>query len=689
MCGIGGFLQAGGVAAEAARADLSAMAASLVHRGPDAGGVWLDPQSGIAFCHRRLSIVDLSPLGAQPMRSRSGRFTITFNGEIYNFRALRDELSAQGHTFRGGSDTEVLLAAVERWGVKAAVERCRGMFAFALWDQTERELWLARDRFGEKPLYYGTFRGKSGWANPTFLFGSELKALRAHRVWGAEVDRNALALLLKYGYVPAPHTIFSGVRKLRPGCILRAAIRGGEVHVEERAYWQPSAPVGDGSPSELGAVKTPSAEEALERVNSALEESIRLQMVADVPVGAFLSGGIDSSLIVALMQRASPNPVRTFSIGFHEEEFNEAPFAKRIAEHLGTRHTELVVTSQDALEVIPRLPHIYDEPFADSSQIPTFLVSRLARRDVTVSLSGDAGDELFGGYSRYLEVRDRWNRLAGSPATLRRSAAHALSNAPPWAARVVAGPMALVSRLRGKQQVSERIIERAGLWGAESLPELYAAMTSFWPPGVVIGSTDQTQRGGAERGVNGTDAIAQMMYADTRSYLPDDILVKVDRAAMAESLETRVPLLDPNVAAAAWSIPTSVHLKDGRGKWILRTLLERHVPKPLFDRPKSGFAVPVARWLRHELKDWAAALIDPARLRQEGYFSPEPIERRWRQHLDGAMNWSAHLWSVLMFQSWFEALSRTSSSSIRVSNPVVIDSTVNMRRTRVAPQAPI
>jgi asparagine synthase (glutamine-hydrolysing) len=685
MCGIGGFLQAGGFAAEAARVDLDAMATSLVHRGPDAGGTWLEPQSGLAFCHRRLSIVDLSPLGAQPMRSGSGRFTITFNGEIYNFRALRDELSAGGHTFRGGSDTEVLLAAVEQWGLKAAVERCRGMFAFALWDRSERELWLARDRFGEKPLYYGTFRGKSGRAIPTFLFGSELKALRAHRVWGAEIDRNALALLLKRGYVPAPYTIFSGVRKLRPGCILRAAIRGGEVHAEERAYWKPSAPVDDASPlSTQGAIA--SADEALERVNSALEESIRLQMVADVPVGAFLSGGIDSSLIVALMQRASAHPVRTFSIGFHEEEFNEAPFAKRIAEHLGTRHTELVVTSRDALDVIPRLPQIYDEPLADSSQIPTFLVSQLARRDVTVSLSGDAGDELFGGYSRYLEVRDRWNRLAGSPANLRRNAAHVLSNAPPWAARAMASSMALISRARGKQQVSDRIIERARLWGVQSPIELYGEMTSFWRPGVVLGANEEQAHDGAS-GVR--DAVAQMMYADTRSYLPDDILVKVDRAAMAVSLETRVPLLDPNVAAVAWSIPTSVHLKDGRGKWILRTLLERHVPKPLFDRPKSGFAVPVSRWLRHELKDWAAALIDPARLRREGYFSPEPIERRWRQHLGGAMNWSAHLWSVLMFQSWFEAFSRTSNSSIRASNPAVIESTVNMRRTRVAPEAPI
>ena len=691
MCGIGGFLQLGGLAPEAARTELAAMSAALVHRGPDGEGIWLEASSGVAFCHRRLSIVDLSPLGAQPMRSASGRFTITFNGEIYSFRALRAELSCLGHTFRGGSDTEVLLAAIEQWGVEGALGRCRGMFAFGVWDQRERVLWLGRDRFGEKPLYYGSF-GAGGRSGSLLIFGSELKALRAHSAWKADVDRNSLALLMRHGYIPAPHTMFSEVHKVRPGCLLRVHGDGPELRIEEREYWRPARATGASGP--LGTI---SPERALDSVNVALEEAIRLQMVADVPVGAFLSGGIDSSLIVALMQRVGTRPVRTFSIGFQEERFNEAPYARQVARHLRTQHTEIVVTSRDALAVIPNLARIYDEPFADSSQIPTFLVSGLARRDVTVALSGDAGDELFGGYSRYLEVRNRWQRMRSTPAFLRRGASRALERAPRWAAGAVAGPLSALSRWRGRQQVSDRILERANLWGAASLPELYSTMTSFWQPSsnVVIGADAgvharlslpaTAETGAAQSG----DALAEMMYADTRGYLPDDILVKVDRAAMAVSLETRVPLLDPNVAAAAWQIPTSLHLKDGRGKWILRTLLERHVPRELFDRPKSGFAVPIAKWLRHDLKDWADTLLEPARLRREGYLSSAPIERRWRQHVEGAMDWSAHLWSVLMFQSWLEDFSRASSSSRRFSNPLVIESTVNKRRTRCAPQVPI
>ncbi len=670
------------------------MAASLAHRGPDGEGLWLEPDAGIAFCHRRLSIVDLSPLGAQPMRSASGRFIITFNGEIYNYRQLRTELSGYGHSFRGGSDTEVLLAALEHWGVHGALQRCRGMLAFGLWDDTERVLWLARDRFGEKPLYFGEFAGSSG---RTLVFASELKALRRHSAWKAEVDRDALALFLRRDFIPAPHTIFGGVRKLRPGCTLRIhAGADGVLRVEEREYWQPAhiAPASRmGAGARTGAGESPSEAEALANVNAALEESIRLQMVADVPVGAFLSGGIDSSLVVALMQRASSQPVRTFSIGFEEEQFNEAPFARRVANHLGTRHTELIVTSKDALDVIPRLARIYDEPFADSSQIPTFLVSSLARRDVTVALSGDAGDELFGGYSRYMEVRDRWRYLQRAPASLRSFAARTLESIPAWALGPATAPLRVLSRLRGRQQTPDRIQERAHAWGARSLPELYDAMTSYWQPssrlvlgvgaewgdggdggGTSPGAGEGGDAGGTGPGAGeggeagggvggsadsvGASALAHMMYSDTRRYLPDDILVKVDRAAMAVSLETRVPLLDPEVARAAWSIPASIHLKDGRGKWVLRTLLERHVPREMFDRPKTGFAVPVDRWLRHELRDWAAGLLDPARLRREGYFAPGVIERRWRQHLKGQTNWSAHLWGVLMFQAWLEDFQR-------------------------------
>ena len=645
MCGIAGFFQAGGSSEEDARADLGAMAAALTHRGPDGEGFWFDPSAGIALCHRRLAIVELSPLGAQPMHSASARFTITFNGEIYNYRALRAELAQRGFSFRGGSDTEVLLAAIQEWGVIGALQRTRGMFALGVWDAQQRVLWLARDRFGEKPLYYGNFAG-------VCVFGSELKALQRHRTWGADIHRDALALLLQYGFIPAPHTIFDRVRKVRPGCVLEVRAAGDALSCKEHSYWQPAAL------STAGQSTDAAAEAALERVSAALDDSIRLQMVADVPVGAFLSGGIDSSLIVALMQRASSQPVRTFSIGFEEEQFNEAPFARRIAAHLGTRHTELIVTSRDALGVIPRLSRIYDEPFADSSQIPTLLVSELARREVTVALSGDAGDELFGGYSRYPDVTNRWRTLQRMPAALRSYPAAVLRSLPHWALGPVTAPARALFRIAGRRQVADRMQERAHVWGARSLPELYEAMTSFWQPAArfVIGAG--SSRNGGSDPAAGADPLAQMMYTDTVRYLPDDILVKVDRAAMSVSLETRVPLLDPEVARAAWSVPASIHLRDGKGKWVLRQLLQRHVPRELFERPKTGFAIPLERWLRGELKDWASSLLDGSRLRQEGYFTPAPIERRWRQHLRGETNWSFHLWGVLMFQSWLEELKR-------------------------------
>ncbi|HXR90341.1 MAG TPA: asparagine synthase (glutamine-hydrolyzing) [Steroidobacteraceae bacterium] len=657
MCGIAGFLQIGGLSPRAARGELAAMAASLSHRGPDDEGFWLAPAAGVALCHRRLSVIDLSPLGSQPMRSASGRFTVTFNGEIYNFRALRAELLALGNTFRGGSDTEVLLAAVEQWGVMGALERSRGMLALGLWDEAEHVLWLARDRFGEKPLYYADF-------GRVLVFGSELKALRRHSAWNTDIDRDVLGLFLRRGFVPAPHTIFQRVRKVRPGCALRICVDGSRLRIEEREYWRPSLLAEASEPGDRLDEHS-----LVEQVHAALEDSIRLQMVADVPVGAFLSGGIDSSLVVALMQRASTQPVRTYSIGFAEEGFNEAPYARRVADHLGTRHTELIVSSRDALDVIPRLPQMYDEPFGDSSQIPTFLVSSLARRDVTVALSGDGGDELFGGYARYLSVRDRWLTLQRAPAALRRCAARMLERTPAWALGPVTAPALALSRWRGRQQVADRIQERASGWGASSLPELYDALTAFWQPAerFVLGARSVRRAPEVDPQTATAGPIAQMMYADTCSYLPDDILVKVDRAAMAVSLETRVPLLDAQVARAAWRIPAPLHLKDGKGKWVLRQLLERHVPRALFDRPKSGFAVPVAHWLRRDLREWADALLDPAVIRRDGYFAAAPIQRRWRQHMRAEMDWSFHLWSVLMFQAWLADFARhdsTASSSL-------------------------
>ena len=647
MCGIGGFLASSPLDTQQARAQLAAMAGALAHRGPDDEGIWVDSAAGVGFCHRRLSILDLSPLGHQPMASASRRFTITFNGEIYNHAELRAELICLGHAFRGGSDTEVLLAAIEQWGVPGTLARSRGMFAFGVWDATERVLWLARDRFGEKPLYYGQFRSDRG---PLLIFGSELKALRLHEAWNVDVDRDALALYLGNDFIPAPHTIFKQVRKVRPGCALRIDMAHGAVAVKEQEYWQPSftAPESTHDPADL-----------VEHVHSALAEAIRLQMVADVPVGAFLSGGIDSSLVVAMMQQASGRPVRTFSIGFVEEEFNEAPYARRVAEHLHTQHTELIVTPRETAAAIPSLPRMYDEPFADSSQIPTSLVCALARKDVTVALSGDGGDELFGGYTRYFEVRDRWRGIQRAPAALR-AGARALTVMPDWAVSTLTAPMRAVSRLRGRQQVADRIQERAHAWGARSLPDLYEAMTTYWQPAnrFVIGASQIARSPNGTASPNGLDPLAHMMHEDTLCYLPDDILVKVDRAAMAVSLETRVPLLDHGVAEAAWRIPSSVHMRDGRGKWVLRQLLERYVPGELFNRPKKGFGVPIARWLQSELKDWASALLDPARMHREGYFEVPLIQRRWRQHLKGEMNWSGHLWSVLSFQAWLDDFQR-------------------------------
>jgi asparagine synthase (glutamine-hydrolysing) len=643
MCGIAGFLRNGLLSPEDARLELRRMAAALAHRGPDDEGCWIDPAAGIGLCHRRLSIVDLSPLGHQPMTSASGRWTASFNGEIYNHRELRADLAARGHAFRGTSDTEVLLAACDEWGVAETLRRGRGMFALALWDAAERTLHLARDRFGEKPLYVGVL-------GAYVIFGSELKALRRHHAFDADVDRDALALFLRRGYIPAPHSIYRGVRKVRPGAYLSVRSDGRGFSIVEREYWRPSAIAARADGQALGVA------EHLEEVHRALDESIRLQMVADVPVGAFLSGGIDSSLVVSMMQRASARPVKTFSIGFAEREFDEAPFARAVARHLGTEHTELTVSPRDTLDLIPSLPEVYDEPFADPSQIPTMLLSRLARRHVTVSLSGDGGDELFGGYGRYFEVRDRWNRIRRVPVAVRRGVATLVRLAPTGVLDLATRPARLLGKGRGAA-LADQLRRRAPQWSARSLPEYYHAVSSFWDadgdlvPGARE-SHDVASR--PEEWSPQATGIAHMMNVDTRLYLPDDVLVKVDRAAMAVALETRVPLLDPRVAEAAWRIPLDVHLSDGRGKWVLRQLLERYVPRELTDRPKMGFGVPIARWLRRDLRDWAEALLAPERLRREGYLNAALIERRWRQHQSGAANWSTALWIVLMFQSWLD-----------------------------------
>lgn len=644
MCGIAGVLSARGLREEELTDLVGAMGATTRHRGPDGHGAWIDAEAGVGIAHRRLSIVDLSEAGHQPMASADGRFVITFNGEVYNRHDLSDRLASAGVRFRGHSDTEVLLEAVARWGVEAALGEADGMFALGLWDRAERRLILARDRFGEKPLYYAQ-------CGSLLLFGSELKTLRAHSEWRGEIDREALALLLANGYIPAPATIYREARKLLPGEWATVHAAHGRPEIRLRHYWDAFQAV---SEALTEPISDPDA--AVNAVEGALKTAVSRQMVADVPVGAFLSGGVDSSLVVGVMQSLSRQPVRSFSIGFWEPEYNEAPFAKAVAAHLGTQHTELVVTPADALAVIPDLPQIYDEPFADSSQIPTYLLSKLTRQSVTVSLSGDGGDELFGGYERYAQGAALWRRMQPVPRPLRAVAAAAVLGTPAPALDAVLSPLRLTRRFRGRYELTERLHERAAVWPASDLQDAYQRMMAQWKDpdaivrGAVLGGVHLRQRLPA-----GMDTWQTLRYLDLCTYMIDDVLVKVDRAAMRASLETRVPLLDPGVALTAWRIPTTIHRRDQRGKWVLRTLLDRYVPRPLIDRPKRGFAVPVAQWLRSELRPWAEELLDEARLRREGYFDPAPIRRRWQQHLAGGTDWSFHLWSILSFQSWLEA----------------------------------
>lgn len=646
MCGLAGFLDPSArVSRDEFGGVVKRMADTLVHRGPDDGGTWVDAAAGIALGHRRLSIVDLSQEGHQPMASASGRYRIAFNGEIYNHADLRAELAALGFAFRGHSDTEVMLAAFEAWGIEPALRRFIGMFAFALWDGAERRLYLARDRLGEKPLYYGSF-GRA------FVFASELKALRAHPDWHAEIDRDALTLYLRHSYIPAPYSIYKGIRKLAPGHLLWVGANGAEGKV---AYWpakavaeQACAHPWDGGEAEAAA--------ELERL---LLVAVKRQMVADVPLGAMLSGGIDSSAVVALMQAQSDRPVRTFTIGFNEQEYNEATHAKAVARHLGTDHRELYVTPDEARAVIPRLPAMYDEPFSDASQIPTFLVSRLARRDVTVSLSGDGGDELFGGYPRYFWGRSIWRNLGWLPAGLRRAAARALTVPAPgrWEALFRTLAPVLPARLRVRNP-GDKVHKLAELLKLESGEAVYRQLVSHWthPAQLVTGASEPpTAFSDPALWARLPDFAARMMYLDAACYLPDDILTKVDRASMAVSLEVRVPLLDHNVVEFAWRVPSSMKMRDGQGKWLLRQVLYRYVPPALIERPKMGFSVPIDLWLRGPLRDWAEALLDEARLKREEFFDPRPIRRKWEQHLSGRHDWQYHLWDVLMFQAWREA----------------------------------
>lgn len=645
MCGLAGFFQAGGIDSDQACAIVTRMGARIAHRGPDDGGVWCDAHAGIALVHRRLSILDLSAAGHQPMVSACERYAIVFNGEIYNHLDLRKALDSRV-VWRGHSDTETLLAAVAVWGVEETLKQCVGMFAFALWDKDARSLTLARDRLGEKPLYYG-------WQDECFLFGSELKALKAHPALQGAIDRDALALFMRHNAVPAPYSIYQGIYKLPPGTWL--TLGPGDRSVRPRAYWSARAVAQAG----LHSPFVGSDVEARTALDMVLRQAVTGQMLADVPLGAFLSGGVDSSTVVALMQAQSGLPVRTFTIGFHEQGYNESEHAHAVAAHLGTEHTELYVTAEQAMAVIPRLPALYDEPFADSSQIPTFLVSELARRHVAVSLSGDGGDELFGGYNRYFWATSIWRRIGWAPLALRAAIAGALTTLPPSAwNHVFKGLARFLPPAWRYANPGDKLHKLAEILAVRTPEEIYLALVSHWkrPAEVVHGAREQTTvlTDPAQWAVL-PDFESRMMYLDQMTYLPDDILTKVDRAAMGVSLETRVPLLDHRVLEFAWSLPLSMKIRHGQGKWLLRQVLYQYVPQAMIERPKMGFGIPLDVWLRGPLKAWAEALLDEARLLREGYFNPAPIREKWAEHLAGRRNWSYYLWDVLMFQAWLEA----------------------------------
>lgn len=626
---------------------LQKMAQTIVHRGPDDLGTWYD-NIGIGLAHRRLSIVDLSPMGHQPMSSYSGQYIIVFNGEIYNHLELRADLEANTFNsiqWRGYSDTETLLAGFDSWGIKETLKRSTGMFAFAVWDKKTETLTLARDRIGEKPLYYG-------WQENTFLFGSELKALKVHPSFRSEINRDAICLYMRHNCIPSPYSIYQGISKLSSGCFLTVSLSSPEPQIN--SYWSAVDVAHQG----VNTVFNGSAEEAVNDLEILLKKAVASQMMADVPLGAFLSGGVDSSVIVSLMQAQSNNPIKTFSIGFNESIYNEAEHAKAVAQHLGTDHTELYVTSSDAIAIIPRLATLYDEPFSDSSQIPTFLVSQLARQHVTVALSGDAGDELFSGYNRYVVTANSWGKLSQIPPSLRNSMAKMIKILSPSSWNRIANILVKIHPIFGHWvNVGEKLHKGADVLGARNVESLYKGMVTHWtqPEKIVFGGKEPPTLLTENRPLlDGLNGIEKMMLLDLLTYLPDDILCKVDRAAMAASLETRIPFLDHRVVEFAWKLPLEYKLRNGKSKWVLRQVLYQHVPEKLIERPKMGFGVPIGDWLRGSLRDWAENLLDESRLQQDGYFYPAPIRKKWTEHLSGNHNWQHHLWDVLIFNQWVD-----------------------------------
>ena len=633
MCGLAGILQSQARLQEAELTALAgAMGDALAHRGPDDRGVWVDAAAGVALAHRRLSILDLSPLGHQPMRSSDGRYWLAYNGEIYNFASLRAELEPLGHRFGGHSDTEVLLAAVVQWGLEATLRRCNGMFAIALWDRREQRLSLARDRVGKKPLYYG-------WAGDALVFGSELKALWRHPAFDNGIDRDALTLLLRLDYIPAPHCIHERAFKLMPGRVLHldaaAVAAGAAAHRPAQAqvaYWDARERMA----ACLAAPFAGSEAEAADALDGQLRQAVALRMVADVPVGVFLSGGTDSALVASLMQAQSAAPVHSFSIGFEDSDHDEAPLAREVATHLGCDHTELYVSGADALAVVPELPAMFDEPFADASQVPTALVARLARRGVTVALSGDGGDELFFGYTRYQRALRNWHALQRVPAPLRR-----------WLGRR--------AHAQGEASRAGGLAALLAEAGATGIGDVYRNRISRWrdPAAVVRGAHEPATFYSLPDPLQGRGGAADaMMLADFTTYLADDLLCKVDRTSMAASLEARAPLLDWQVAEFAWSLPLHMKLRDGITKYLPKQVLRRYLPDAMVFRGKRGFGAPVTQWLRGDLRDWAGDLLDPRRLRQDGVFEEAAVSALWQRFAQGERKWHTHLWNVLMFQAW-------------------------------------
>jgi asparagine synthase (glutamine-hydrolysing) len=641
MCGIAGYLassthrQSPDQLAEIARA----MDDSLAHRGPDGHDVWIDPEADLALIHRRLAIVDLTPAGAQPMVSANGRFVITYNGEVYSHLQIRPELEARGIRFRGHSDTEVILESIVQHGMKATAERLIGMFALAVWDRQERTLTLARDRVGIKPLYWAKFGER-------FMFGSELKALRACPGWSPRIRAQAVAAFMRHNYIPAPHTIYEDVYKLEPGTIL--TLRPGKEPVFEK-FWDARQVASAGLRNRLRDDDTT----LIDRMEHLLTDAVGKRMMADVPLGAFLSGGIDSSLVVALMKASNAGPVKTFSIGFENMEFNEAPHAAAIARHLGTEHTELTVTAREALEVVPRLADMYDEPFADSSAIPTYLVSAMTRKYVTVALSGDGGDELFAGYNRY-QLASRFDRtLSGIPMALRKILAAGVTSVEPKSWDRLGR---LVPKGRLPPMLGDKLHKAASVLDAPDGGALYRRLVSHWEPAEIMPEVTEPRGLLCDGSVRSEfpDLLDRMQFLDLVTYLPDDILTKVDRASMAIALEARVPLLDHRVIELAWQLPHSVKIRNGVSKWLLRQILYRHVPRHLLERPKMGFAVPLGDWLKGPLRAWTENLISEKKLRESGLFDAHLVRRRWEEHLSGRRNWQYLLWDVLMFEAWRE-----------------------------------